>query len=586
MIDLAELTDKIAQARAGGVRPGTVLELDLAEAPEEPGPASPLSKLQQQLARTLDLRATIRALDRASRDDRVVGLVARVGLEGAPVSVCEELRDAVRRFRAAGKATRCWSEGLPSLPALAVAAAFEHVTVLGAGQVAVTGLASRTNFLGEALPAAGIEPQFLQRHEYKSMADVFTRTDFTEPHEEAVRAVQASVLDRLVASVARDRGLGADDVRRAVEDGPHDAEAAVALGLVDATGFADEVWATAAPEDAPLQYLERYVHHATRARRGRTPKRPTIAVVPVTGGISSGRSGGLKPGLPPGPGTGSDTFVSAVRAAVADDDVVAVVVRVDSPGGSAVASEVMARAVAVGREAGTPFVASMGSVAASGGYYVSAPCDRIVANATTITGSIGVVSGKLVTAGLRERLHIASRELATSDNATLLSSLQVWDDDQLARMEAEIDRVYDLFLQRVAEGRDLERDAVHEVARGRVWTGADALDRGLVDVLGGFHEALAEARALAGLEPDAPVEVTGFPKSSPLDVLRKPESSRPAAGLVGGPGAVADLASLVDALLLQPGGLPSVLRSLADLLEGPGARDAVQARLLGDWSIR
>ncbi|MCV7014477.1 signal peptide peptidase SppA, partial [Mycolicibacterium madagascariense] len=256
--------------------------------------------------------------------------------------------------------------------------------------------------------------------------------------------------------------------------------------------------------------------------------RPTIAVVTLAGPIVSGRGGRTLSPL----GTssaGGDTMAAALREAAATDDVAAVVLRVDSPGGSVTASETIWREVVRLRAAGTPVVASMGAVAASGGYYVSMAADAIVANAGTITGSIGVITGKLIAKDLKERLGIGSDAVRTNRNADAWSVNAPFTDEQHARVAAEADLFYTDFVQRVADGRGMTVEAVDAVARGRVWTGADALDRGLVDELGGLQTAIERAKVLASVDADADVKLLTLPGSSLLDVLRPKPSSQPAA---------------------------------------------------------
>lgn len=228
---------------------------------------------------------------------------------------------------------------------------------------------------------------------------------------------------------------------------------------------------------------------------------------------------------------GGDTIAAALREAVADDGVAAIVLRVDSPGGSVSGSETIWREVVRAREAGKPVVASMGSVAASGGYYVSMSADEIVANPGTITGSIGVITGKLIARDLKGRLGVGFDAVRTNENADAWSTNAPFTDQQRERVEAETDLLYADFVERVAQGRGLTVEAVHEVARGRVWTGADAHEHGLVDELGGLRTAVRRAKVLAGLDPDVKVKVVSFPGSSMREMLRPKPSSQPAASL-------------------------------------------------------
>jgi protease-4 len=281
-------------------------------------------------------------------------------------------------------------------------------------------------------------------------------------------------------------------------------------------------------------YLARYAGSA-RSRLappvpslpGRAAK-PTIAVVTLAGTIVSGRGG--PQGLPFGPSNaGGDTIAAALREVAAQDSVSAIVLRVDSPGGSVTASETIWREVIRARGRGKPVVASMGSVAASGGYYVSMGADAIVANPGTITGSIGVITGKLVVRDLKDRLGVSSDTVRTNANADAWSIDAPFTPEQKANREAEADLFYADFVQRVADGRNLTTEDVEAVAQGRVWTGADALERGLVDELGGFRTAVRRAKVLAGLGPDTEVRVLSYPGSSLLDMVRPRTSSQPGA---------------------------------------------------------
>ena len=307
----------------------------------------------------------------------------------------------------------------------------------------------------------------------------------------------------------------------------------------------------------PRLYLSRYANTRKSGPPLPTPpipgrkKDPTVAVVTVAGPIVSGRGGPQM--LPLGRSSaGGDTIAAALREAVADDDVVAVVLRVDSPGGSVTASETIWREVSRIRAHGKPVVASMGAVAASGGYYVAMAADTIVANAGTITGSIGVVTGKLVARELKDRLGVTSDAVRTNANADAWSVNEPFTAEQHVLVEAEADLFYTDFVQRVAEAREMSVEAVDAVARGRVWTGADALERGLVDELGGLRAAVRRAKVLAGLDVDTKVRLVGYPGSSLRDYLRPKASSQPAAASL--PEAVAALLGRSIKGVLEQGG--------------------------------
>jgi protease-4 len=560
---IEQLQHQLEVARHKGVLPGTVIEVDWATVPPETLNQSPLQMLAAGLQKPLTLRQTVSALDRASRDDRVSGLVARVQPALVPLSVLQELRQAVIAFRATGKPATAWAETFPGNGSYYLASAFDRVLLQPAGSLGLVGVAATASFFGDTLPWLGLEPDFEKRHEYKNAVNIFTETGFTDSHREATERLLESQLEQLVTGIAESRGLDPERVRALADGGPYEADAALAAGLVDALCFRDQVIDEVKGSDGHLLYLARY---AKRVKPKGLKKAPRVAVVNITGAIAPGRNG-VKPGLPPGPGTGSDTATAALRDAVADDKVRAIVLRVDSPGGAVGASEAIWRETLQAKAAGKPVVASMGGVAASGGYYVAMGADRIVASPGTITGSIGAFSGKFVTSGLRQRLKVATDVLRLNPNADMYGSTAPFTPEQKAKLGTSLDRVYDTFTSRVAEGRRLSPEAVDAVARGRVWTGADAAERGLVDVLGGFATALREAKQLAGLDPDEPVAVATFPKAGPLDRFRPKESSEPAAARL-----VAWLAwSLLAAL---------------DDLEHRAERSGAQSLLPGDWRIR
>jgi protease IV len=385
-----------------------------------------------------------------------------------------------------------------------------------------------------------------------------------------------------VQAIAESRRLDPEAVDALADKAPLLRDDALSGGLVDHVGFRDEAYdriaelvgatpSDDAEDEPPRLYLARYARASASWPSLPTPKvpgrktKPTIAVVTLAGQIVSGRGG---PNLLPfGTGSvGGDTIAAALREAGADEDVSAVVLRVDSPGGSVTGSETIWREVVLIRDDGKPVVASMGAVAASGGYYVSMGADAIVANPGTITGSIGVLTGKLVARDLKKRLGVGSDAVRTNANADAWSVNAPFTQEQRAQVEAEADLSYDDFVQRVAEGRNLSVEDVEAVARGRVWTGADALERGLVDELGGLRTAITRAKILAGLDVDDDARIVSYPGSSLMEFLRPKPSSQPAA---------ASLPEAVGAL---------VGRSVAELFgRAQQAFNGTTALLLGDY---
>lgn len=561
--DLRGVVRRIDTARHRGVPDGCVLELDLQALPHESSGFDPLAILNAG-GRPPVLRDVVAAIHRAAEDPRVAGLVARVQLPAAAAGPVQELREAIAAFTAV-KPSLAWAETYPGTLSYYLASAFGEVWMQPSGTVGLIGFATNALFLHSALDKAGIEAQFVARGEYKSAANLFTQDGYTEPHREADTALVKSLHAQVRDVVAQARHLEPAAVDALADRAPLLRDDAVDSQLIDRIGFRDEAYARIAvlagggdisvesadadadADDAPPRlYLSRYAH-ATAERPGlptpipgRKPK-PALAVVTVAGPIVSGHGG--PQGVPFGNrSVGGDTIAAALREAAADDEVAAIVLRVDSPGGSVTGSETIWRAVAKVRESGKPVVASMGAVAASGGYYISMGADAIVANPGTITGSIGVVTGKLIARDLKERLGVGSDTVRTNANADAWSINAPFTDEQRAQVEAEADLFYDDFLTRVAEGRKLSTDAVDKVARGRVWTGADALGHGLVDELGGLRTAVRKAKELAGLDPDAEVRTFNYPGSSLWEFLRPRPSSQPAA---------ASLPDAVGALLVR-----------------------------------
>ncbi|WP_396900248.1 S49 family peptidase, partial [Mycolicibacterium sp.] len=467
--DVRALVRKVDTARHNGIPSGCVLELDLQSVPPETAGFDPLAIIAGG-GRPLVLRQAIAAIHRAADDDRVAGLIARVQIPAAAAGPVQELRDAIAEFSAV-KPTLAWAETYPGTLSYYLASAFREVWMQPSGTVGLVGFATNAMFLRDALDKAGIEAQFVARGEYKSAANLFTQDRYTEPHREADSRLIESLRTQVWQAIADSRHVPVESINALADKAPLLRDDAVSGGLIDRIGFRDEAYArvselagAAAESDgddsAPRLYLSRYARASAPKPvpqlPGRKPK-PTVAVVTLHGPIVNGRGGPQV--LPVGnSNAGGDTIAAAIREAAANDDVSAIVLRVDSPGGSVTASETIWREVVRARETGKPVVASMGAVAASGGYYASMAADEIVANAGTITGSIGVVTGKLVARELKDKLGVGSDAVRTNANADAWSTNAPFTDEQHAQVEAIADFFYTDFVDRVAQGRNLGVD--------------------------------------------------------------------------------------------------------------------------------
>jgi protease-4 len=525
------IADQVAKLRQRRTAP-LILELDLSDGLGEERPADPVSAVLAR--RRLILADVLDGLRRARNDQRVKALIAKV--DGRPIGLAmvQELRHAIEEFRDAGKLTVAWAESFGEFSAGNVpyylATAFETIYLQPSGDLGLTGMAVERRFFREAMDRLGVEFQVAKRHEYKSAAEQLTETGFTGPAREASERIAESVTGQLASAIAERRRIPAEQVRELIDRGPFLSAQALEAGLVDQLGYRDEVYSSVRKQvgqDAIAQYVSRYQHAKVLAERARklparlpAPRERSVALIYATGPIRRGRSGR---GPLSGGAMGSDTIAGALRSAIADDQVRAIVLRVNSPGGSYVASDTIWREVVRARTEGKPVVVSMGDVAASGGYFISMAADAIVAQPGTITGSIGVLSGKPVVSQLLSRIGVTTDSITEGAHSAMFSTNRPFSEEEWALVNNWLDHIYADFTGKVAAARGLSAERVHELARGRVWTGADARERGLVDEVGGLDRAAAIARSRAGLPMSAPLR--GFPRVKPMDRLRAPSSS-------------------------------------------------------------
>lgn len=502
-----------------------LLELDLSRGLLEAQPASPLEALRSFQRPTM--RDVVQALERAAGDDRVLGLVAHLGPWQPDLAQSHELRTAVAELRGSGKRTVAWTESFgelgPGNTGYHLASAFEEVWLQPTGDLGFVGLTAQAVFLRGTLDKLGVRPQVSQRYEYKTAADTFVADGMTEPHREMLGRLVESGMETLVGDVASARGLSPEQVRAAVDVAPLTGAEAVDHGLVDRLGYRDDVYTAVRSDlgEVELLFVERYGRGVLSSLPVPGRSRPTVAVIEARGAIHLGRSASSPVS---GRSVGSDTLGASLRAAGKDDSVRAVVLRVDSPGGSYVASDAVRREVQALRATGTTVVASMGAVAASGGYFVAMPCERILASPGTLTGSIGVLAGKQVLTEALDRVGVRRQSVVAGRYADMFSSDRPFDEEEWLRLEGWLDQVYDDFTAKAAQDRGMPVERLRSLARGRVWTGADAVAHGLVDELGGLSDAVDVACRLADVDR-SDVQVRSYPHVHPLQRLVPAQNS-------------------------------------------------------------
>lgn len=523
-----------------------ILELDVEDGLVESTPTDPVGAILG--IDQLTLRDAVEALDRGGEDDRVKALIARISGGSLSMAQAEELREAVTRFRASGKPAIAFAttfgEAGSGNAGYYLASAFDEVWLQPSGDVGLTGLRAEIPFIAGTFEQIGVEPRMGARYEYKDAVNMFTETEMTAPQREATERVLTSMYENLVAGVAAGRGMPVEEARRLVDTGPHLGDEALAAGLVDRLAYRDEVFDSLRARVGGGEYL--YVDSYLDAAGRPNASGPEIALIYGTGAVQIGDSE-VNP-FAGGTVMGSESVTRAFHEAIEADGVRAILFRVDSPGGSYVASDAIWRATIRAREAGKPVIVSMGSVAGSGGYFVAMGADRIVAQPSTITGSIGVYGGKMLIGGLSEHLGVTWDGVGVGGNTTMWSLVEDYTPEERTKLEASLDRIYADFTGKVAEGREIAPDSVDAIARGRIWTGADALRLGLVDELGGMDVALRLAREAAGIDPDAEVRLREYPRAGTIiqQLLASETTSYPTALA-----AVARLGRLVETIAAE-----------------------------------
>lgn len=577
-----------------------VIKSDLVEVVGRPSLTQPL------LRPATTLQDAVSALDLAAKDARVKGLVVRIEDMSLSAAQLQELRDALLRFRKAGKRAFVYADSYGGFGGgmgdYYLASAFDEIWLQPVGIVSIPGVSAEVPFVRDLLDKLGVETQFVHQGIYKSAPESLTERHMSAPHREMMQSIVSDVAGQMVDGIAASRGKSAADVRQLVEQSLFSEKDALRLKLVDRIGYYDEMVVHArrtlstslktgktpvektdseavkedvaqetpvaengtaenqAPEKIASEPAQKPQEKAAAAEEEEKPSAETIALlgysfVAETQALGKGVRGFMskltrreapaaelrkKDKIALIYGTGeivpftarsqaspfgaggmaADKIVQAFRSVQADDGVAAVIFRIDSPGGSPAASETIRRVIMETRRKGKPVVVSMSSSAASGGYWIAAPADKIVAQPGTLTGSIGVFGGKFVFSGLWEKLGVGWDSVSEGGNARMWSSNHSFTPAQLKRFDELMAETYEAFLDRVAEGRKIPRDEVKSLAEGRVYTGRQAKENGLVDDLGGIDVAVKHARALAKLKDDEEVPLVRFPpRKSTLEMF-------------------------------------------------------------------
>lgn len=451
----------------------------------------------------------VHLLDRlayAAESKSVKGMVIDMTSPRFSWAQVEELKTAIEGLQAKGKPVVALMGGQPDSRAYYLASTCDHVFLHPAGGLNLIGMSSEVQFFAGTLDLVGVEAQYVKRAKYKSSPEQWTNTEPSDGSREQMDDLMDDLYANLVTGIAEGRSFSEEEVQELIDGGPYTAQEALDLRLVDGLIYPDQFEDTLEgifPRGADLDDEYRM---SPDTNGWRMPKQVAIVYVtgPITGGESS--SGGFLSGA----NTGADTVVRYLRQATNDSSVKAVVLRVDSPGGSAYASDEIWRAIELLKKEGKPVIVSMGGVAASGGYYVAAGADAIYAESTTVTGSIGVYTGKYSFTELYEKVGISYELYLRGRKSGMYSTSRPMDQVELAAVDRMIDDTYTMFKTRVSQGRELTMEEVEVVARGRVWSGTRAKEAGLVDEVGGLMMAIDRAKAEAGLDAEADVELVTY----------------------------------------------------------------------------
>jgi len=519
-----------AVGREPQVASGSTLVLrvggDLAEM--EPG-----GVLGQFLEAPPTVRVIVETLRKAKADKRITSVILKPTGPAALWGKVQEVRDAVADFRRSGKPIVAYLE-YGGEQEYYLATACDKVFLMPAASLDLTGMASYELFLRGTLDKIGAFPDALHIGEYKTASNMLTEKTYTPPHREMAISLNNDLFEQLVRGIADGRRKSEAEVRSLIDHGPFLPEDALRAGLIDDLAYEDELDDKVKLAPGKMRYVDMNAYRGVSTASLGLSRGPRVAVIYASGIIASGRSNYDSPA---GAVVGSDTIVEYLRKARADTGVKAIVLRIDSPGGSAIASDVIWREVVLTKNQ-KPLIASMSDVAASGGYYIAMPAHAIVAEPATLTGSIGVVLTKFVIDGTLKKLGMNMEGVSQGKYAEIYSPIRPFSPEERARVLENMQATYDTFVEKAAQGRNTTPEKIDAIGQGRVWTGRQAKQIGLVDELGGLDRAVALAKQRAKIAQDADVELVIYPpRKTFYDLMRDPlgaaEGSTTLASLLG-----------------------------------------------------
>ena len=458
-------------------------------------------------AEELTVRGYVELIRKAKGDPRIAGILLRPGGMSTPFwAKLQEIRAALEDFKTGGKYVHAWLEYAGDREYY-LASAADRVYLLPSASLELTGVATYEVFLRGTFDWIGTYPDFLHVGDYKTAVNTFLEKTYTPAHKEMSESLTRSHYDQLVRAIADSRKKSEADVRALIDHGPFQPEEALRVGLIDEVAYEDEL-DDLVGEMREAHYVEADDYARVSWERAGVLRRSKIAVLNAAGVINSGSSG-----FDPinGAVVGADSLVEYIRAIRADRSIRAIVLRVDSPGGSSTASDVIWRELSISRENNRPVIVSMSDLAASGGYYIALGGDAIVAQPGTLTGSIGVYTGKFVTAGSLDKLGANIEATSQGKHAQIYSPDRRFTPEERKKIEESMQLVYDQFIERTAAARHMPPEKVDEVAQGRVWTGEQAKQIGLVDELGGLYKAIDLAKQRARIPADEEVQIVAYP---------------------------------------------------------------------------